>query len=63
MLYYIFNTHRKTDMLFPNTQEEFNQQIQDAMRKDFGYEPTDEEKKQWLDGLMNLANKMLEAAE
>ena len=47
----------------PKTQEEFNQCVEDAMRKDFGYEPTNEEKEQWLDGLMHLANKILEAAE
>jgi hypothetical protein len=44
---------------FPKTQEEFNFQIEKAMIKDFGYQPTEEEKSAWLDGLLNLANQIL----
>ena len=48
-------------MLLPTTQEEFNHLVELKMREDFGYEPTTEEKEQWLLGLMNLCDQVLES--
>jgi hypothetical protein len=47
---------------FPTTQEEFNQQVENAMREHFGYEPSIEEKQKWMLNLLELT-ELLETAE
>jgi hypothetical protein len=47
---------------FPTTQEEFNQQVENAMREDFGYEPSIEEKQKWMLKLLELTNKVKETS-